>query len=55
MKVYVLMRNETTRRCFLGVFSSRSRAQESLVEDLNEHDGLYDSDNYDIIETTLDG
>ncbi len=53
--VYVVVRNETGRRCVLAPCLSREVAEQFISEDREELDGLYDREDYEIVGNRLYG
>ena len=51
----VLRRNDRGGRCFLGVGNSNQAAQRIVREDNQEHDDLFDDDDYEVLPTTIEG
>jgi hypothetical protein len=53
-RVFIVMRNETGRRCCLGAYANKVAAENAIGEDREELDGIYDRNDYDIIESKLE-
>ena len=53
---YILMRNEQEngRRVYVGLFSSRIAAEQARSKNIEEYERIYDEDDYDVLETTLE-